>query len=97
MKLGAHRLSCSQEKHRSNNPVEGWHRRLNVRMPHKPTLVRFLYKLRKEAKYQDTRITNSLFSHANRRRCDIIFDNKYQKQLTDLSLGLMTATTFFVE
>ncbi|KAI8432625.1 hypothetical protein MSG28_013611 [Choristoneura fumiferana] len=40
LRLGPEKLSCSKDKHRTNDPVEGWHRRLNIRMPHKPTLIR---------------------------------------------------------
>lgn len=58
-------ISCGNDKlHRSNNVLEGWNRRLNVRMPHKPTLIRFVYILKRQAKYQDTRIRNALFSGA---------------------------------
>lgn len=43
IRLGASLISYAQDRHRTNL-VEEWHRRLNVPMPHKPTLTRFLYK-----------------------------------------------------
>lgn len=87
-------ISCANDKHRTNNAIEGWHRRLNTRMPHKPTLGRFLYKLRKEAKYQDTRIKNNLFSGATRQKRDILFDNCLKKQLNYLQCGDVTEIQF---
>lgn len=94
MSLCAPFVGCEDDKHRTNNAVEGWHRRLNTRMPHKPTLVRFLYNLKKEAKFQDTKIKNSLFSGVTRRRRDILFDKNYKKQLNELQSGEITEIQF---
>lgn len=47
-------ISCgNDQRRRSNNALEGWNRLLNDRMPHKPTLIRFVYNLKREAKYQE--------------------------------------------
>lgn len=44
LSLGADTISCGNHEHRrSNNALEGWNRRLNVRMPYKPTLIRFIF------------------------------------------------------
>lgn len=76
-----------------NTAVESWHRRLTAHMPHKLTLVRFLYKLKKEAKFQDTKIKNS-FSGVTRRRCGILFDKNYKIQLNELQSGEITEIQF---
>lgn len=97
IKMGPSMISTARDRHRTTNTVEGWHRRLNVRMPHKPTLMRFIYILRKEAMYQTTRINNSLFSGAPRRRPDIFFDHQYSKQLTQLNNGDITPLDFLMK
>ncbi|XP_061725263.1 uncharacterized protein LOC133531149 [Cydia pomonella] len=94
IRLGPSMLSCAQDKHRTDNPIEGWHNRLNHRMPYKPTLIRFVHRLRVEARYQNTRIINSLFSTMTRKRKDILFDNQYRFHLKDLNDGFITAVEF---
>lgn len=88
-------ISCGNDQlRRSNNALEGWNRRLNARMPHKPTLIRFVYILKREAKYQDTRIRNALFSGARRKRTEISFDYNYKKQLKELREENITPISF---
>lgn len=88
-------ISCgNDQRRRSNNALEGWNRRLNVRMPHKPTLIRFVYVLKREASYQDTRIKNALFSGASRKRNEISFDYNFKKQLRELREENITPMSF---
>jgi hypothetical protein len=94
IRLGGSIISCAQDRHRTNNPVEGFHRRLNTRMPRNPTLMRFLYKLKSEAKWQDYRIKNSLFTVSSRKRREIYFDNQYQQQKRELNNGVITSVQF---
>lgn len=57
---------------------------------HEPTLMRFLYKLKRQAKYQETRIQNSLFTGATRKRRDLLLDSCNKKQLDELQTGELT-------
>lgn len=90
-------LSCAGQRHRTTNSLEGWHRRINGRIPKNPNFYYFLFKLKKEAKYWDQRITDSLFKVLrNRRRLrDITFDIKYKKYLTALQNENLTIASFF--
>lgn len=92
-------LSCANQRHRTTNATEGWHRRLNGRIPKNPAIHYFLYKLRKEAIYCDTRLVNSLFKTArNKRRMrDIIFDKKYNMFLKNLENGKLSLKSFFTK
>lgn len=89
-------LSCAGQRHRTTNALEGWHRRINGRIQKNPNLYYFLYKLRKESKYWDQRITNSMFTvlRNRRRRRDIIFDRKYNKYLIELQNGNINLPSF---
>lgn len=88
-------ISCGTDKRRrSNNALEGWNRRLNIRMPHKPTLIRFIYVLKKEAQYQDTRTRNAILTGARRRRNEIAFDRHFKKQLQELNDDKKTSFEF---
>lgn len=78
-------ICCATERHRTNNGIEGWHRRLNVRVPHKSTLILFLYILRKEAKLKDIKIKNHFFERSHRKRRDIKFDQMYKNELDSLN------------
>lgn len=71
-------LSCADQRHRTTNALEGWHRRINARIQKNPNLYYFIYMLRKEAKYWDGRINDSLFKKINQKRKlrDIQFDRK---------------------
>lgn len=82
-------LSCAGQRHRTTNALEGWHRRINGRIPKNPNLYFFLYKLKKETKYWNQRIINSIFKvlRNRRRQRDIIFDKKYNKYLMELQNG----------
>lgn len=52
-------LSCFKEKFRTTNGVEGWHRRINTKIPAKPSLFLFLQLLKKEAYFQDLKLTGN--------------------------------------
>lgn len=54
-------ISCCKERHRTTNALEAWHRRIGVRFHQKPTLVHFLYCLRKEARFQDLVVRGHYF------------------------------------
>lgn len=85
-------LSCAGQRHRTTNALEGWHRRINARIPKKPNLYYFLYKLRQESKFWDRRIEDLLFKKMpNRRRPrDIQFDKKYNIYLQNLQTKQVT-------
>lgn len=88
-----HLVSCAYEKHRTNNSLEAWHRRLNVRMQHKSTLLLFLFNLRKEAQIQDKRSQNALFE-GNRKRNTILFNRKYKTELGKVETQEITPIVF---
>jgi hypothetical protein len=70
-------LSCAYQRHRTTNPVEGWHHRVNVRFGKKnPPFFRFFSKLKTEAVHQDHRIMKSYFTvpKKNRRNRHIRLD-----------------------
>lgn len=85
-------LSCSNNKHRTTNLLEGWHHRIAVKLPKNPNLYNFLHKIRKESIRYDYKIRNSLFYsvHKNRRKSDIAFDCKYEKYLKLLGCQKMS-------
>ncbi|KAL0852123.1 hypothetical protein ABMA28_000360 [Loxostege sticticalis] len=51
-------FTCYNENFRTNNPVEGWHARLKKRFPVKPPLYLFIQLLKKESRFQDTKLKN---------------------------------------
>ncbi|KAL0868257.1 hypothetical protein ABMA27_007788 [Loxostege sticticalis] len=88
-------LSCSGQRHRTTNALEGWHHRINVKIPKRPSLFLFLQKLRKEAKHFDSKLKNSQFQTKKKRYNKYIhFDKKYKKVLTKLKNGQITVITF---
>lgn len=92
-------ISCAHERHRTTNAVEGWHRRLQVKIPKKISLLFFIYKLRKEAKYSDGKIRKSFFEQPkrNRRNRDVLFDVKYKKYLEQLEINQITPCEFLMK
>lgn len=87
-------ISCCRQRHRTTNALEAWHRRLNIRMQHKPTLILFLYLLKKEAKFQNLKVTHSIFESGNRKKADIIFDRKYHLEINSLNNGDINVIQF---
>lgn len=89
-------LSCADDRHRTTNPLEGWHRRLNANIKKNPNFFYFLHKLRQEAKHVDIKITDSIFSTLakNRKNYDIVFDEKLKNLLSDLNQNKFSAMTF---
>lgn len=81
MRMPPSEISCAGQRHRTNNAVEAWHRRLNARMPHKPPLMRFLFKIKKDNKFQEIKINNHLFSYGYRSKSDATFDKKCRAEL----------------
>lgn len=78
-------ISCpSHYNFRTNNALEGWHRRLNTNIKSKPTLLLFLNILRKEACWQDRKFKNILFEGNKRKKIDILFNSKYKRELQKL-------------
>lgn len=96
-KLPASILSCAGQRHRTTNCLEGWHRRINGRMGKSHSLYDFLFKLRKEAKFWDQRISDSLFKKMrNKRRLrDVTFDKKYERYLNLLENNILDLPSFF--
>lgn len=96
-KMSTTLLTCAFQRHRTTNAVEGWHRRVNTgRIPRKPSLYMFVFKLKKESKYWDREIRNSLFKNVrhNRRELDISFDKKYKALLVQLERNNLTLPQF---
>lgn len=87
-------ISCASEIHRTNNSLEGWHRRLNARMKGKRTFIHFLFKLKKEAQWQCLKLKQTLFEGNARRRVDVIFNAKYKKELEKLQNNEITGVYF---
>ncbi|KAI5640248.1 MULE transposase domain-containing protein [Phthorimaea operculella] len=78
-------IACCRERHRTTNMLEAWHRRMSVRMTRKPTLILFLYRLRKEARYQDLKIKGSIGKAANRTKKGVTFEKKYKQEMQKLN------------
>lgn len=91
-KVSAEILSCAHQLHRTTNVLEGWHRRLNARIPKKPTFFSFVHKLRKEGKHFNFQIQRCLFHplKKNRKNCDIQFDQKLEKHVCQLEANEIT-------
>jgi hypothetical protein len=78
-------ISCSSDRHRTNNSVEAWHSRIKKRMHGtKRNLFKFIDLLRKEAKHKDYVIKRSLFDRNKRKRSVILFNKKYTEKLHDV-------------
>lgn len=92
-------LSVAHQRHRTTNAVEGWHRRLNVKIPKRINLLFFIYKLLKEARYADDKIKKSFFEspRKNRRGRDVVFDKKYNKILAKLENNEITVWQFLTQ
>lgn len=80
LKIQTDVLSCADDKHRTTNALEAWHRRVNARIPKTPNLFLFLYALKREAIHFDAKIRQSLFGtlKKNRRAYLIRFDRQYK-------------------
>lgn len=89
-------LSCAGQRHRTTNSLEGWHHRINVLIPKRPSLYYFIHKIRKEAKHFDIKIKNSLFEsqRKNRKNKYIQFDKKYSRLLKQLNRGEISVGQF---
>ncbi|KAG7295079.1 hypothetical protein JYU34_022548 [Plutella xylostella] len=87
-------ISCASETHRTNNSLEGWHRRLNSRIKGRLTFINFLYKLKKEAYWQSLKLRQSLFEGNSRRKKDLLFNSKYEKELEKLNKKEITSPYF---
>lgn len=90
IKLMPTMISCAGDTHRTNNGLEGWHRRLNARVPPNCTLILFLQKLKKEATWQARRLKNHLFNKNNRAKNDILFNRRYRQELEKLNNNIIT-------
>ncbi|XP_063363954.1 uncharacterized protein LOC134652722 [Cydia amplana] len=92
----AEKLSCSYENHRTTNPLEGWHRRINAYIPKRPNFYYFLHKLMKEARHVSSKINYSLFNKLpkNRQKSDIAFDRKLSKLLQKLENRQISSINF---
>lgn len=76
----------AEHRHRTNNPLEGVHHRLNVRIPKKPNFYNILNKIKKEASFFDYRAKKILLrpNNKHRRMKDCVIDRKYLKLLKKL-------------
>jgi hypothetical protein len=73
-KVSAEILRCAHQLQRTTNVLEGWHRRLNARMPKKPTFFPFVHKLRKEGKHFNFEIQRSLFHPLKKTARTVIYN-----------------------
>lgn len=90
-------INCpSNYNFRTNNALEGWHRRLNTNIKSKPTLLLFLKALRKEALWQDRKYKNMLFEGSKRRKIDIMFNAKYKREMQKLEGQKVSAFEFLI-
>jgi hypothetical protein len=87
-------ICCATERHRTNNGMESWHRRINSRIPHTATLISFLYILRKEARLKDVALKQHFFSRSRRLRRHIKFDKMLKHEITSLRHGHITEMQF---
>ncbi|KAL0809842.1 hypothetical protein ABMA28_011331 [Loxostege sticticalis] len=96
-RLGPSLLSCAGQRHRTTNALEGWHHRLNVLIPTRPSLFNFIHKIRKESKHFDILMKRNLFTtrRKNRRNRDIQFDKQYNKLLAELTDKRISVQYFF--
>lgn len=63
-------------------------------MGRKLTFVHFEYKLKKESRWQNLKLKQSLFEGNTRRRIDIVFNAKYKKELEKLQNNEISALYF---
>lgn len=69
-------FSCYNEKFRTTNAVEGWHRRINARIIARPSIFLFIQLIKKEATYQDRKIKKKeRFQKEKRRRVSVLQKN----------------------
>lgn len=78
-------FSCADDSYRTNNSVEGWHHRLNVKINRNPSLYLFIKALRNEAAFQDRRIQQSEINMPakKRRAYDIKINLQIKKTIQD--------------
>lgn len=89
-------LNCSETHHRTTNLLEGWHRRLNIKIPKKPSLIFFIDKIRKESIHFDYIIKKHIFysSKPNRKKSVVLFEMAYKNYLGKLSKKAITPLEF---
>lgn len=90
-------LSCASETNRTNNGLEGWHRRINARIPPNATFVLFLEKLLAEAKWQNVKIKAALFEKNNRKKTDVQFNKEHKRELQKLAECNITPLKFMTD
>lgn len=78
-------FSCFGEKFRTTNAIEGWHKRINSRIPKRPSMLYFIMLLKKEAKLSDIKIVRGSFYCAGKRRrkSDILVDRKIEQIVSE--------------
>lgn len=74
-------LSVVNENEGTTNPVEGWHSRLNTKVPTKPNVLLLMDILKKEGRHYDIHYKRKLPMNRRRRLCDFCF-NEYLKRKT---------------
>lgn len=80
-------ISCAEDIHRTTNSCEGYHHKINSKLPKNPNIFLVLKTIMDEAKFYDHKVATHLFLHykKNRRAVDTIFDRKYAKLLKKLN------------
>lgn len=92
-------ISVAGKRHRTNNPAEGWNRRINARINRNPHLYEFLFRMKKEAQICERRIKRFVSTSKSRiksirRKADIGFDNVYKQLLSKLEKNNITPLNF---
>lgn len=77
-------LSVSYEKQRTTNLIEGWHNRINKKIPIKPNLLLLVQHLKKEGRHFDAVIRRKGSISRKRRLQDLKFNRMLKKVLRKL-------------
>lgn len=85
--ITCHTFSCYKEKFRTTNAIEGWHRRINARIPPKPSIFFFIQLLKKEGSFQEQKLLKSEIYSKEKRRASAVI--KKDIQITNIINGVL--------
>lgn len=80
---------CANERHRTTNAVEAWHRRLVIKVQEKDNIFMYISILKKEAKYYLNKVKRQ--DEKQRKTSNIIKDAKIEKIIEKLLSGKLDA------
>jgi hypothetical protein len=94
-KITTNLISCYKENVRTTNSIEGWHHRINTRIPKHPSILLFVDLLKKEAHFQDFRLRKSLLHCPGKKRSKIVLDinDQIEKIVADFTDGKIEVLT----